>query len=63
MVIEVDPGTRKKLIKTRVKLGWGSCKVDDYVIAKKRYRCSRYNNTCKEYKGEETCPLRKGTIS
>ena len=60
LVIEVDPGTRRNLIQTRVKLGWAICKVDDYVIAKRCYRCSRYNHTYKECKGEETCPLCTG---
>jgi len=60
LVIEIDPGKRKKLIQTRVKLGWAICKVDDYVIAKKCYCCGRYNHTYKECKGEETCPLCTG---
>jgi len=60
LVIEVDSVTRKKLLQTRVKLGWASCKIDDYVIAKRCFRCSRYNHTYKECKGEETCTLCTG---
>lgn len=60
MVIEVDPSTRGKLMTTRLKLGWAICRVDDYIVAKRCYRCSRYNHTFKECKGEETCPLCSG---
>ena len=34
MVIEVDLGTRHKLLQTRVKMGWAICKIDDYIVAK-----------------------------
>ena len=57
MVIEVNSETRKRLLHNRVKLGWTLCKVDDYLVAKRCYRCSRYNHTHKECKGEEVCPL------
>ena len=48
MVIEVDPSTRGKLMTNRIKLGWAICRVDDYIVAKKCYRCSRYNHTFQE---------------
>jgi len=32
--MEVDSGTRKKLIQDRIKLGWAICRVDDYIAAK-----------------------------
>jgi len=51
LVTEVDSGTRKKLLQTKVKLGWAISKVDDYVIAKRCLRCSRYYYTYKECKG------------
>ena len=60
MVIEVNSETRKRLIHNRVKIGWTLCKVDDYLVAKRCYRCSRYNHTHKECKGEEVCPLCTG---
>jgi len=41
MVIEVDPSTRGKLMTNRIKLGWTICRVDDYIVAKRCYRCSR----------------------
>jgi hypothetical protein len=60
LVIEVDSGIRRKLLQTKVKLGWAICRVDDYVIAKRCFRCSRFNHTHKECKGEQTCPLCAG---
>ena len=60
MVIEVDSSTRGKLMTNRIKLGWAICRVDDYIVAKRCYRCSRYNHTFRECKGEETCPLCSG---
>jgi hypothetical protein len=57
IVIEVNSGTRNILLHNRVKLGWTLCRVDDYLVAKRCFRCSRYNHTHKECKGEEVCPL------
>jgi hypothetical protein len=61
LVTEVDSGTREKLIQARIKLGWAICRVDDYIVAKRCFRCSRYNHTFRECKGEETCPLCTGS--
>ena len=61
MVIEVNSDTRKILLQNRVKLGWTLCKVDDYMVAKRCFRCSRFNHTHKECKGEEACPLCTGS--
>jgi hypothetical protein len=59
MVIGVDPSTRGKLMTTRMKLGWAICRVDDYIVAKRCYRCRRYH-TFRKCTGEETCPLCSG---
>ena len=60
LVIEVDSNTRKKLLQNRIKMGWIICKVDDYIVAKRCFRCSRFNHTHKECKGVEVCPLCSG---
>jgi len=60
LVIEVDSNTRKKLLQNRIKMGWTICKVDDYIVAKRCFRCSRFNHTHKECRGIETCPLCSG---
>jgi hypothetical protein len=57
LVIEVDSETRKKLIQARIKLGWAICRVGDYIIAKRCFRCSRYDHNFQDCKGEETCPV------
>lgn len=61
LVIEVDSGTRKKLIQTRIKLGWTICRADDYIVAKRCFRCSRFNHNFRDCRGEETCPLCTGS--
>jgi len=60
LVIEVDSGTRKKLTQDRIKVGWAICRVDDYIVAKRCFCCSRYNHNFRECKGEEMCPLCMG---
>jgi len=45
LVIEVDCGTRKKLMQAKIKLGWAICSVDDYIVAKRCFHCSRYNHS------------------
>jgi hypothetical protein len=60
MVIDVDSNTRGKRMATRIKLRWTICRVDDHVVAKRCYRCSRYNHTSRECKGEATCSLCTG---
>jgi len=56
MVIEVDPSTQGKLMTTRINLGWAICRVDDYIVAKRFYCCSRYNHNFREYKGRKHAP-------
>jgi len=56
MVIGVDPSTRGKLMTTRMKLGWAICRVDDYIVAKRCYRCRRYNHTFRECMGRKHAP-------
>jgi hypothetical protein len=42
MVIEVGPETRKKLLQTKLKIGWLICNVGDYLVARRFFKCSRY---------------------
>ena len=60
LVIEVDSGTRKKLLQARIKLGLAICSVDNYIVAKRFFHCSRYNHNFRDCKEEETCPLCTG---
>ena len=55
LVVEVNAQTRKLLLQKKVKLGWLICKVEDYLVATRCFKCSRFNR-----RGEETCPLCAG---
>jgi hypothetical protein len=61
MVIEADSETRKKLLQTKLKIGCRICKVDDYLVAKRCFKCSRFNHRHQDCRGEETCPLCAGS--
>jgi hypothetical protein len=60
MVIEVCSGTRKKLLHSKLKLGWLICNTDDYLVARRCFRCSRFNHKHQECNNEESCPLCAG---
>jgi len=60
MVVAVDSETRKKLLQTKLKMGWLICSVGDYLVAKRCYKCSRYNHRHQQCKGDKTCPLFAG---
>ena len=60
MVTEVGPEARKKLLNKKLKLGWLICDVNNYLVAKRCFKCSRFNHRHQEYKWEETCPLCAG---
>ena len=60
LVLEVGHSTGGKFLTTRIKLEWTICTVEDYIVAKRCYRCSRFNHTFRECKGKETCPLCTG---
>jgi len=65
MVIEVCSGTRKKLLQTKLKLGWLIYSADDYLVARRCFKCSRlnllnFNHRHQDCRGEETCPLCAG---
>ena len=57
MVFEVGSETRKKLLQTKLKMGWLICSVG---VAKRYFKCIKYSNRYQECKGEETCPLCAG---
>jgi len=60
IVIEVSSQTRKKLIHKKVKLGWINCSIEDYLVATRCYRCSRFNHRMRDCRGSETCPICAG---
>jgi hypothetical protein len=60
LVIEVNAQTRKTLTHKKLKLGWMICKVEDYLVPNRCYRCSKYNHRQQTCKSEEICPLCTG---
>jgi len=48
LVIEVSAQTRKVLLERRVKLGCQICRIEDYVVATRCYKCSRYNHRARD---------------
>jgi len=59
LVIEVSAPIRKLLLHKKIKLGWQICKIEDYVVATRCYKCSRFNHRARDCR-EETCPLCAG---
>ena len=58
MVVEVGSDSRKKLLHTKnLKMQWLICNVDDYLVAKRCFKCSRFNHRHQDCRGEETYPL------
>jgi hypothetical protein len=60
LVMEVGAQTRKLLLQKKVKLVWLICKSEDYVVATRCFKCSRFNHRFRDCRGEETCPLSSG---
>jgi N-acetylglucosamine kinase-like BadF-type ATPase len=47
-VIEVGPETRRKLPQKKLKIGWHFCKVTDYLVSMRCFKCSRFNHGHKD---------------
>ena len=60
LVIEVSSYTRGKLLHNKVKFGWLICGIEDYMVATRCFKCSRFNHRLQDCKGVETCPLCAG---
>jgi hypothetical protein len=60
MVIEVHSGTMKKLLHIKLKLGWLICSTEEYLVARRCFKCSRFNHGHQDCRVEETCPLCAG---
>jgi hypothetical protein len=44
VVVEVGADTRKTLLHRKIKLGWQICKIEDYLVATRCFKCSRFNH-------------------
>ena len=54
MIIEFDSETRMKLLYKKPKIGWLICNVDDYLVAKRFFKCSSFNQRHQDCRGVET---------
>jgi hypothetical protein len=45
----------------KLKIGWLIHNVDDYPLAKRCFKCSRFNHRHQDCRGGETCPLCAGS--
>jgi hypothetical protein len=61
LVMEESAQTRNVLLHKQIKLGWQICKIEDYVVATRCYKCSRFNHRARDCRGEDTCPLCTGS--
>jgi len=60
MIIEFGSERRKKLLHKKLKIGWLICSVDDYLVAKRCCKCSRFNHRHQDCRDVETCSLCAG---
>jgi len=58
-VVEVEADTRKTLVHRKIKLRWQICRIEDYLLATSRLKCSKFNHRTQECRGEVTCPVRR----
>jgi hypothetical protein len=60
VVVEVGVDTRKTVLHRKIKLGWQICRIEDYLVATRCFKCSKFNHRTQECGGEVTCPLCTG---
>ena len=60
IVVEVEADTRKLVLQRKIKMGWQICRIDDYLVANRCFKCSRFNHRHRDSRGEVTCPLCAG---
>jgi hypothetical protein len=61
LVMELADQTRKLLIQKRIKLGGQISKIEDYLVANRYLKCSRFNHRFRDCRWEVTCKLCAGT--
>ena len=60
-MVEVSVETRRAILNKKIRIGWQICRTDDYIVATRCYKCSKFNHRTQDCRGEVTCPLCAGT--
>ena len=60
LVVEVGADIRKILLHRKIKLRWQICRIEDYLVANRCFKCSRFNHMLRDCRGEVTCPVCAG---
>jgi len=61
LVVEVGADIRKILLHRKIKLRWQIFRIEDYPVANRYFKCSRFNRRLRDCRGEVTCPLCAGS--
>jgi hypothetical protein len=51
-IVVVGVDTRRTILHRKIKIGWHICKTDDYVMATRCFKCSKYNQI---FLGQGSC--------
>jgi hypothetical protein len=60
LVTEVSARSRQLPLHQKFKLRWLICNIEDYVVANRCFKCSRFNHRLRDCREEGTCPLCAG---
>jgi len=60
LMIEAGSLVRRKIFKTKLKIGRHICNTGDYMAVNRCFKCSGYNHTASNCRGVDTCPLCTG---
>ena len=60
LVVELGADTRKILLQRKINIEWQICRIEDYLVANRCFKCSRFNHTHRNCREEVTCPLCTG---
>ena len=60
LVVEVEADARKILLQRKIKIELQICRIEDYLVANKSFKCSKFNHRHRDCRREVTCPLYTG---